>query len=240
MGMERLTVVDVQRNDGLSAYLRSVMEKPGSTRVVRVDRALVRGLQGPAKMIGEMVLMGKKDKTGPGGREEENDAQKKRKSFDVEFVDESVLSEQSVDGDSEYFVIKPVDPEMLGQYLASGAPPDAEAKALRRRIESICLKIGVPAHVQGYRYICEAVYIVCYRPEAINRITKDLYPAVASHFGMTTSKVERSMRHAVSAVWKRGRIESINELFGFEVCHRSQKLTNGEFIALLVNCCKKD
>lgn len=238
--MERLRIADVQRNEGLQAYLRTAMEKPGNKRIVRVDRETVNSLDKPAKKIGEMVLMAKKDNNGPEDWEDDDDVQKNHKKVDIEFVDENALSEQSIDPNSQYFAVKPLDFEALKQYVTPDGAPNAEAKALRKRIESVCLKIGIPAHIQGYQYICEAVYIVCYKPEAINRITKELYPTIAKQFGMTTSKVERSMRHAVSTVWKRDRVGSINELFGFEVCHRSEKLTNGEFIALLVNCCKRD
>ncbi|MBP5662561.1 MAG: sporulation initiation factor Spo0A C-terminal domain-containing protein, partial [Clostridia bacterium] len=49
------------------------------------------------------------------------------------------------------------------------------------------------------------------------------------------SKVERAIRHAIEVAWTRGKIESINEIFGFRVYGRNDKPTNGEFIALIAD-----
>ena len=67
----------------------------------------------------------------------------------------------------------------------------------------------------------------------INRITKELYPTIAKHFGTSASKVERAIRHAIEVAWNRGRIEALDEAFGRNVCSLDDKPTNGEFIALV-------
>ena len=77
--------------------------------------------------------------------------------------------------------------------------------------------------------------MVYFRPELINRITKELYPNIAKHFQTTPSKVERAIRHAIEVAWSRGRIENINQVFGFNIYNKNDKPTNGEFIALLAD-----
>ena len=72
-------------------------------------------------------------------------------------------------------------------------------------------------------------------PEIINKITKELYPNIATKYETSASKVERAIRHAIEVAWNRGRIENINSLFGVKVYSNNEKPTNGEFIALVAD-----
>lgn len=64
-------------------------------------------------------------------------------------------------------------------------------------------------------------------------ITKILYPTIAKHFQTTPSRVERAIRHAIEVAWSRGRMETLEELFGYTVNTGKGKPTNSEFIALI-------
>lgn len=125
---------------------------------------------------------------------------------------------------------------------AGGSPqPQAEMAPNDGRVDALIVRVGIPPHIQGYRYLCDAVNMVIRRPVLINRITRELYPAVADRYGggVTPSKVERSIRHAVTVLWNRGQLDRINRLFGYEVCRPESKPTNGEFIALLAGACRE-
>ena len=108
-------------------------------------------------------------------------------------------------------------------------------KALDERIANIFLSAGIPPHVKGYRFLREAVKKIVAEPDLINAITKELYPAVATEFGTTPSKVERAIRHAIEVAWARGKIENINNIYGVKVFGRGEKPTNGELIALIAD-----
>lgn len=147
---------------------------------------------------------------------------------------------------AKYYMIKPAEPETVYKRILdldeSGMmtknqmyQPQAAPKTLDERITSIFLVIGIPAHIKGYHYLREAVRMVYFRPELINRITKELYPGIAKHFQTTPSKVERAIRHAIEVAWSRGRIENINQIFGFNIYNKNDKPTNGEFIALVAD-----
>ena len=71
--------------------------------------------------------------------------------------------------------------------------------------------------------------------DIINRITKELYPSIAKKFNTTPSKVERAIRHSIDVAWSRGKVENINQLFGYVVYDKNDKPTNGEFIALVAD-----
>jgi two-component system response regulator (stage 0 sporulation protein A) len=147
---------------------------------------------------------------------------------------------------AKYFMVKPVEPDTLYKrmldmlestynYRSQVCTMSAQPKTLDEKITSVFLVIGIPAHIKGYHYLREAVRMVYFEPEIINRITKELYPGIAKRFSTSASKVERAIRHAIEVAWTRGKIENINQLFGYNIYSKNDKPTNGEFIALVAD-----
>ena len=95
--------------------------------------------------------------------------------------------------------------------------------------------IGIPAHIKGYQYIREGIIMSVKDPEILNYITKFLYPAIAKRYHTTTSSVERAIRHAIEVAWNRGKLEEMENLFGYSVNSGKGKPTNSEFIALIAD-----
>ena len=63
-------------------------------------------------------------------------------------------------------------------------------------------------------------------------VTKELYPAIAQMNNTTPSRVERCHEtHAIEVAWNRGKLETIDTLFGYTVQNDKGKPTNSEFIA---------
>ena len=69
----------------------------------------------------------------------------------------------------------------------------------------------------------------------LNYLTKLLYPSIAKKYKTTSSSVERAIRHAIEVAWGRGKIEVIEDMFGYTVSAGKGKPTNSEFIALLAD-----
>ena len=69
--------------------------------------------------------------------------------------------------------------------------------------------------------------------DMLNSITKILYPAIAKHYQTTPSRVERAIRHAIEVAWSRGKMDTIDDLFGYTINTGKGKPTNSEFIALI-------
>ena len=147
---------------------------------------------------------------------------------------------------ADYYMIKPFDMQMLYTRIlevarADDAPvylsgPDTQTGAsVDERVTNLFLSIGIPAHIKGYGYLREAVKMVMENHDLINRITKELYPGIARRFSTTPSKVERAMRHAIEVAWSRGRLDSVNRIYGYKVFSAEDKPTNGEFIALVAD-----
>ncbi|MBQ8823310.1 MAG: sporulation initiation factor Spo0A C-terminal domain-containing protein, partial [Lachnospiraceae bacterium] len=49
------------------------------------------------------------------------------------------------------------------------------------------------------------------------------------------SRVERAIRHAIEVAWSRGKMETLDQMFGYTVNSGKGKPTNSEFIALVAD-----
>ena len=169
------------------------------------------------------------------------------------FVNAHVIAECSELG-AAYFMPKPCDTAELIQRLrkcteTKKKPPDGQnvsgqslntwpgekymSYPLESAVTDLIHEIGIPAHIKGYQYIREGIIMSVKDPEMLNYITKFLYPTIAQKYRTTTSSVERAIRHAIEVAWNRGKLDSMEELFGYNVNSGKGKPTNSEFIALL-------
>lgn len=156
-----------------------------------------------------------------------------------------------------YFLVKPLNIQILEKRIrqlskkefASTKREDQQYKlrhaSLRKEftyendleieITNLIHEIGVPAHIKGYQYIRDAISIVVADRDILSAVTKELYPMIAEKNNTTPSRVERAIRHAIEVAWNRGRIETIDALFGYTVQHDKGKPTNSEFIAIIAD-----
>jgi len=110
-----------------------------------------------------------------------------------------------------------------------------EEHDLEKDVTDMIHEIGVPAHIKGYQYLREAIMMSVNDIEMLSSITKVLYPTIAEKYDTTPSRVERAIRHAIEVAWNRGRMETLNALFGYTISTGKGKPTNSEFIALIAD-----
>ena len=106
---------------------------------------------------------------------------------------------------------------------------------LEKDVTDMIHEIGVPAHIKGYQYLREAIMMSVEDMDMLNSITKILYPSIAKKFDTTPSRVERAIRHAIEVAWSRGKMETLDALFGYTINTGKGKPTNSEFIALIAD-----
>ena len=106
---------------------------------------------------------------------------------------------------------------------------------IMKPFDNIIHEIGVPAHIKGYQYLRDAIMMSVEDMEMLNSITKILYPTIAKKHQTTPSRVERAIRHAIEVAWSRGKMDTIDALFGYTVSNGKGKPTNSEFIALIAD-----
>jgi len=111
---------------------------------------------------------------------------------------------------------------------------------LEKDVTDIIHEIGVPAHIKGYQYLREAIIMSVNDIDMLNSITKILYPTIAKQYQTTPSRVERAIRHAIEVAWSRGKMDTIDELFGYTIHNGKGKPTNSEFIALIADKIRLD
>lgn len=141
----------------------------------------------------------------------------------------------------ELVLNKPVSPQVKTkpvaelQMMRTNESPKASAGNIETEITNIIHEIGVPAHIKGYLYLREAIKMVIDNVELLGAVTKELYPSIAKKFNTTPSRVERAIRHAIEVAWSRGKVDTINKLFGYTVHTTKGKPTNSEFIAMIAD-----
>ena len=118
------------------------------------------------------------------------------------------------------------------------AAPGPAAEADREddlRISNLLHQLGIPFHIKGYHYLRDAIKLVLKNPEAMDAVTKVLYPEIAKRYNTSASCVERAMRNAIEIAWDRGNMEYLHQRFGRSVKPMTTRPTNSEFIATAVD-----
>lgn len=111
---------------------------------------------------------------------------------------------------------------------------------LERYVTQIMLDMGIPAHLKGYHYLREAILISEQDMETVTSVTKLLYPSIARRYHTTDQKVERAIRNAIEVSWKRGNVQTFEELFGYSSVSGRQRPTNSEYICRLADKIRLD
>ena len=97
------------------------------------------------------------------------------------------------------------------------------------------MMVGVPAHIKGYQYLLGGNHHVCDEYGHVKFYYENLYPGIAKKFDTTPSRVERAIRHAIEVAWSRGKMDTLDDLFGYTISNGKGKPTNSEFIALITD-----
>lgn len=162
---------------------------------------------------------------------------------------ESVI-ESAMDFGAKYYLMKPFDKDTILNRIRYIKKPGTrslnkpqmltetgtkETFNLEIEVTDIIHEIGVPAHIKGYQYLRDAIIMSVNDIEMLGSITKILYPTIAKKYQTTPSRVERAIRHAIEVAWSRGKMDTIDALFGYTIHNGKGKPTNSEFVALIAD-----
>ena len=165
-------------------------------------------------------------------------------------VGQERITEDAFNKGANYYVMKPFNNEVLLDRIKSvrkmfrnnekknedgRLEGTARGEDLENRVTNMLHEIGIPAHIKGYHYLRDAIIMAVKDMDVLNAITKILYPTVAKKYQTTSSRVERAIRHAIEVAWSRGKLDTLDELFGYTVSTGKGKPTNSEFIALIAD-----
>ncbi len=169
----------------------------------------------------------------------------------ISAVGQEKITEAAFSHGADYYIMKPFnndmvisriknirntrsasDMKMVNAYAKVKEPTE---KDLETEVTSIIHELGVPAHIKGYQYLRDGIVMSVQDMEMLNSVTKVLYPTIAKKHHTTPSRVERAIRHAIEVAWNRGKMDTIDEMFGYTISNYKGKPTNSEFIALITD-----
>jgi two-component system response regulator (stage 0 sporulation protein A) len=184
----------------------------------------------------------------------ESNLDKKPKILILSAISQEMMIKEAMELGASCFMLKPFDLEVLEKRIKSVVEKTKnivknlnESKVkyivnnkdsvnnVEIEVTNIMHDIGIPAHVKGHQYLRDAIISVIKDNDALIGVTKLLYPDIAKKYNTTATRVERSIRHAIEMAWDRGRIDTLQNLFGYTVNLRKGKPTNSEFIAMVAD-----
>ena len=177
---------------------------------------------------------------------------KKPEFIVITAIGQERITEDAFQLGASYYIMKPFDSDMvinrmkhIGKGRSGSAenrrivPYESQEQYIERNLETdvtnLIHEIGVPAHIKGYSYLRDAIILSVSDMDMLNSITKMLYPTIAKMHQTTPSRVERAIRHAIEVAWSRGKMDTIDALFGYTINTGKGKPTNSEFVALIAD-----
>ncbi len=262
---EKISVLIADDNKDFCDIISEYLQKQGDLEVVGVANDGLQTIDMILQLNPDVVILDiiMPHLDGLGVLEKLN--QKKLDSYPkiiiLSAVGQDKITQRAILMGADYYIVKPFDLELLvkrvreithdldheiqrratSMIMENPEIPYQPVNTVNRNnslesdITNIIHEVGVPAHIKGYQYLREAIFMVVKDVELLNGITKELYPGIAKKFNTTPSRVERAIRHAIEVAWSRGRIETINKLFGYTIHDEKGKPTNGEFIAMVAD-----
>ncbi len=156
------------------------------------------------------------------------------------------MEREANEAGASLIILKPFDYDILCERINKlcSLRIETSRKSERKELSDIDLEvmvtdilhqIGVPAHLKGYPYLRTGIILCIENRDMINHVTKELYPSIAKAHRSTSTRVERSIRHAIESAWDRGNVEVLDAYFGYTIHTKKGKPTNSEFIAMIAD-----
>lgn len=255
--MGKLNVAIVDDNERIRGLLGEIVSNDDELQVIGTAKdgeeaySMIKDKQPDVVLLD--IIMPKLDGLGVLERIHNDTQMRKRPSFImVSAIGTEEVTEEAFARGASYYIMKPFDDNMIIDRIKSLYPSESSIakaklinpyekvqlvpeKSLEEIITEIIHDVGVPAHIKGYQYLRESILMSVEDVDMLNSVTKILYPEVAKKFRTTPSRVERAIRHAIEVAWSRGKVETIEEMFGYTVSQGKGKPTNSEFIALITD-----
>ena len=256
--MERVSVGIADDNENMVRLLSDIVGRDDELHVIGTAKdgeeayEMIKNKEPDVVLLD--IVMPKLDGLGVMDKVNRDKSLKKHPNFImVSAIGQEKVTEDAFRLGADYYIMKPFDKEIIvsrikmvkshGNRKAGEVrkinPYENKREVAKRNLEgdvtNIIHEIGVPAHIKGYQYLREAIVMSVNDIEMLNSITQILYPTLAKKYQTTSSRVERAIRHAIEVAWSRGKMDTIDELFGYTIHNGKGKPTNSEFIALIAD-----
>ena len=263
--MEKITVAIAEDNELMLGLLEDIVANDKELDVVGTasngeDIYKIIKDEEPDVVLLDIV-MPKLDGLGVLDKVNQDETMKKMPTFImVSAIGQDRVTEDAFSLGADYYIMKPFDENMIISRIKRTKKVEPEKKQetvpnftvrmekkpekteedLENDVTEIIHEVGVPAHIKGYQYLRDAIVMSVKDMDMLNSITKVLYPTIAKKYQTTPSRVERAIRHAIEVAWSRGRMDTLDDMFGYTINRGKGKPTNSEFIALITDRIRLD
>lgn len=255
--MEKLNVAIADDNERMLRLLGQIIESDEELNVVGTAKDgeeaynVIKNTEPDVVLLD--IIMPKLDGLGVLDRINNDKSITKHPAFImISAIGQEKITEDAFNLGADYYIMKPFDndividriknvkqranrPQEIHKQNVYEKEETVEERNLEEDVTTIIHEIGVPAHIKGYQYLRDAIVMSVNDMEMLNSITKILYPTIAKKYQTTSSRVERAIRHAIEVAWSRGKMDTIDEMFGYTIHNGKGKPTNSEFIALITD-----
>lgn len=104
---------------------------------------------------------------------------------------------------------------------------------MMKTVESDMMLLGIPMHMNGFKYLREAVAIILEDEDCIRSMSKNVYPVIAMNWCVTPGSVEVSMRRAIDVAWSMPSGCMRKKLYRYSSGILDSRPTVSQFISLL-------
>ncbi|MGN1156734.1 MAG: sporulation transcription factor Spo0A [Agathobacter sp.] len=255
--MDRLNVAIVDDNENMVRLLSEIVRTDDELEVIGTARdgeeayEMIRSKQPDIVLLD--IVMPKLDGLGVMDKvNRDKNLEKYPNYIIISAIGQEEITEDAFRRGADYYIMKPFDREIIVNRIkmvkkkqqgrrqveipmegAEHTKKQLTKHNLENDVTKMIHEIGVPAHIKGYQYLRESIIMSVTEMDMLNSVTKMLYPAIAKKYQTTPSRVERAIRHAIEVAWSRGKMDTIDELFGYTINTGKGKPTNSEFIALI-------
>ncbi len=253
---ERVKIVIADDNKEFRGVLKDFLSSKNMFDIVAMADDGIKAVQAVERFEPDIlildIIMPHLDGLGVLEKLHKTDLKKFPKVIILSAVGHDKITQRAINMGVDYYIIKPFNFDSFSERLLqiSGFETSkmhsrsremiynesAEKElSLEAKITEILREIGVPAHIKGYQYLRTSIIEVVNNIELLGAITKELYPGIAIRYSTTASRVERAIRHAIEVACNRGKLETINSIFGYTIHNNKGKPTNSEFIAMIAD-----
>ena len=263
--MEKLTVAIAEDNELMLGLLEDIVANDKDLDVVGTARngedifKIIKDEEPDVVLVD--IVMPKLDGLGVLDKVNQDKTLKKIPTFImVSAIGQDRVTEDAFNLGADYYIMKPFDENMIISRIKRTKKVEPEKKQeilpnfavrtekkaekteedLENDVTEIIHEVGVPAHIKGYQYLRDAIVMSVKDMDMLNSITKVLYPTIAKKYQTTPSRVERAIRHAIEVAWSRGKMDTLDDMFGYTINRGKGKPTNSEFIALITDRIRLD
>ena len=151
----------------------------------------------------------------------------------TKFIMVSAIGDEKITRDAfamgaKYYIMKPFDADSVIRRIKNiMKEPEKDgtkekSQELDKIITNSLVTLGVPAQLNGYKYLRVAIRLVVEDPTVVSAVTKKIYPVIADMYKASAPSVERAIRHAVEVSWNRGNVQEMDRLFGYTINHEKE------------------